>query len=107
MAPAGEKETEDIFLQQARSLMLDSMKLAAIRVRRALTQEEKLDLLLDMIGSEETLTQKEKTSLLNTIKDLQLLSVRELSSIVSMLYDRASGKESGGDDAVIRVELTE
>lgn len=102
------KENEEVFQQEARSLMLDSIKLAGIRVRRALAQEEELNCLLELVKSEENLTQKEKTSLIGTLRELQLPSVRELSSIVSMLYDRASGSlVTDSAEPVIRVELTD
>jgi transposase-like protein len=95
-----EKKKE--FVQAAWDTISDALLLGNKRVKRALEQEGALDEFIDIV-EEEALTGPEKTSLINKIKQLQVQNIRDISTYVGTIYDKAA---LAAGDATARGEIT-
>ena len=77
------------FINSAWTLIGKSLRLADNRVTRALEQEEALDAMIEEIGAED-MSDQQKRVLIAKLRELQIQGVRELSTLIGTMYDKAA-----------------
>lgn len=77
------------FINSAWALITKSLQLADKRITRALEKEAELDALIDEIGAED-MNDKQKSALISKLRELQIQGVRELSTLIGTMYDKAA-----------------
>ena len=103
-----EKKVE--FIENAWTLIGKSVRLADARVTRALEHEDALD---EMIGEVEAsgLAEPEKRALIAKLGELQIQHVRELATLIGVMYDKAAlamgdpTSNIGGDAFRVQIEV--
>ncbi len=100
-----ERSAKERFAEFARSGIEDAIRLGGNRIRRALRYERELDEIIDMIAQEE-LTAREKSELIRKIREMQLYSIRDLTSFINAIYDKVELAAPEREKKEERLEIT-
>ena len=100
-----DKKKEE-FTVAADALIDKGLMLIKRRLDRALDKESELDEIIDEISSNDELSEKTKQSLTQTIRNLQLTRLTDITTMIGVLYDkRALAKGELTEKAEIEIRL--
>lgn len=94
------------FCEVADALIDKGLSLIKRRLDRALDKESELDEIIDEISSNDELSEKTKQSLTQTIRNLQLSRLTDITTMIGVLYDkRALAKGDLTENASVEIRL--
>ena len=91
------KQKKEDFVNKAWVILEKALRLADRRISTALNQEEQLAALIDELQLDKEINELTKQSIVTKLRTLQIQSVRDLSTLISTMYDKqalASGDET-------------
>ena len=101
-------ENKDEFSRVASEIIEKGIELINRRFERALSEEEKLDAIVDELLGVQDMTQTERNKVIQEIRAIQLYDIKTVSSVIASLYDkRAGAEEDGAQDLRIDIRLPE
>jgi len=96
------EEKKKEFVQAAWNTISDALALGNNRVKRALKHENEFDEFIELVQGTE-LSGPQKAALIAKIKQLQVQNIRDISTYVGTIYDKAA---LAAGDATARGEIT-
>jgi DNA-binding HxlR family transcriptional regulator len=98
------------FISKAWESIEDALKLGNKRVKRALEHEEELDKIIELLIEDNELSNITKQSLIQKLKALQVQGIRDISTYIGTLYDKAAlaaGEATVNTDMEINITLSD
>jgi hypothetical protein len=98
------------FISKAWESIEDALKLGNKRVKRALEHEAELDKIIELLIEDNELSNITKQSLIQKLKALQVQGIRDISTYIGTLYDKAAlaaGEATVNTDMEINITLSD